>query len=70
MGSVGHTAQQSRKAAFHGPYMNLLDTLCHHKDFLQIQQRDEPDSKREYDRCSAAHAVVPTPSLPSFPLEL
>ncbi|KIZ00823.1 hypothetical protein MNEG_7138 [Monoraphidium neglectum] len=50
MGSVGHTAQQSRKAAFHGPYMNLLDTLCHHKDFLQIQQRDEPDSKREYDR--------------------
>jgi hypothetical protein len=49
-GSVSHTDQQGRKAAYHGTYVTLLDELATNRDFLQIQGRDAPDSLKETDR--------------------
>lgn len=49
-GGVGHSAQQMRKVAFHGPFVRMLDELALNKAFLRIQGREAPDDDTEADR--------------------
>lgn len=48
-GSDNLSAQQLRRAVFHGPYMELIDSLRENADFLRARCANSADSQREAD---------------------
>ena len=51
-GSVNHSIQQSRRAVYWGPYIDMLEELAYLKEFMLIRNPDNPrvDNKLERDR--------------------